>query len=85
MKNLINRNVNDVFDEIIRKRRSIRSFKSIIPSKEIIKEIITAGAYAPYAALAVTDISQYRRFYVFTKYPSSAGTSTVAMSRFMDS
>ena len=67
MKNLINRNVNDVFDDIIRKRRSIRSFKSLIPSKEIIKEIITAGAYAPYAALAVTDISQYRRFYVFTK------------------
>ena len=51
MKNLINRNVNDVFDEIIRKRRSIRSFKSIVPSKEIIKEIITAGAYAPYGAL----------------------------------
>ena len=67
MKNLINRNVNDVFDEIIRKRRSVRSFKNIIPSKEIIKEIIAAGAYAPYAALAVTDISQYRRFYVFTK------------------
>ena len=67
MKNLINRNVNDVFDEIIRKRRSIRSFKSIVPSKEIIKEIITAGAYAPYGALAITDISQYRRFFVFTK------------------
>ena len=67
MRSLINQNVNDVFDEIVRKRRSIRSFKSMIPSKEIIKEIITAGAYAPYAALAVTDISQYRRFYVFTK------------------
>lgn len=67
MKNLINRNVNDVFDDIIRKRRSIRSFKSMVPSKEILKEIIYAGAYAPYAALAVNDISQYRRFYVFTK------------------
>ena len=67
MKNLINRNVNDTFDEIIRKRRSIRTFKSIVPSKEIIKEIIQAGAYAPYAALAITDISQYRRFFVFTQ------------------
>ena len=67
MKNLINQNVNDVFDEIVRKRRSIRSFKSMVPSKEIIKEVIRAGAYAPFAALAVTDISQYRRFYVFTK------------------
>jgi nitroreductase len=67
MKNLINQNVNEVFDEIIRKRRSVRAFKSIIPSKEIIKEIIKAGAYAPYAALAVSDISMYRRFFVFTK------------------
>ena len=35
------------FNEKLKSRRSVRSFKSEMPSKEVIDEIISAGLYAP--------------------------------------
>ncbi len=56
-----------VLDRIIEARRSIRSFKKDPPSDSSIKAIIHAGVYAPYAALAVGDIPDFRRFFVFRR------------------
>jgi len=53
---------NHIFDEIIRSRRSIRVFKDEKPPKEDIDDIIEAGMLAPYAAAAVGDIKDFRRF-----------------------
>lgn len=58
---------NDILDEIIESRRSIRSFKSEIPPENSIKEIIRAGMLAPYAALLVGSNQDFRRFFVIKK------------------
>ena len=50
-------------DEIIESRRSIRSFKNDIPSKDAIKAIIRAGLFAPYAGAAL-DQKDFRHFVV---------------------
>lgn len=58
---------NRILDEIIKSRRSIRSFKSEIPPEGNIKEIINAGMLAPYAALLVGSNRDFRRFFVIKK------------------
>jgi len=58
---------NNIIDKIIDSRRSIRSFKSEIPSEEHIREIIRAGMLAPYAALMIDPKSDFRRFFVIKK------------------
>ena len=56
---------NKLFDEIIRSRHSTRFFKDEFPSKENIEDILNAGMLAPYAAQAVGDNEDFRRFFVF--------------------
>jgi nitroreductase len=56
---------NKIFDEIIQSRRSTRFFKDEFPSKENIEDILNAGMLAPYAAQAVGDNDDFRRFFVF--------------------
>jgi len=56
-----------VLKRIIDTRRSVRSFRGEAPNDALIRDIIHAGAYAPYAALAVGDIPDFRRFFVFRK------------------
>ena len=68
-----------VFDEreiqalrrIIEDRRTIRSFRGDAPSDATIKAVIHAGASAPYAALAIGDIPDFRRFFIFRKGSSN--------------
>jgi nitroreductase len=62
-----NEEVNDIFDEIIELRRSVRFFKDEFPLKEDIENILNAGMMAPYAAQAVGDKEDFRRFFVFEK------------------
>lgn len=65
----------DAFDEneiqtlnrIVETRRTIRSFRGDAPPDAAIKAIIHAGASAPHAALAIGDIPDFRRFFVFRK------------------
>jgi len=57
---------NAVLDEIIAARRSIRAFAPEAPPRRAIEELIAAGLQAPYAALAVGDRRDFRRFFVFT-------------------
>ena len=52
-------------DEVLESRRSIRSFKPEIPSKEIVKDILRAGILAPYASMA--SDKDFRRFVVVSR------------------
>ena len=56
---------NNVFDEIIKSRRSVRFFKDEFPLKKNIEDILDAGMMAPYAAQAVGENEEFRRFFVF--------------------
>jgi nitroreductase len=58
---------NAVLDEIIVARRTIRAFAREAPPREAIEQLILAGLQAPYAALAVADRDDFRRFLVFTQ------------------
>ena len=60
-----NNDCNNMFDEIIKSRRSVRFFKDEFPSKEDIKDILNAGMMAPYAVQAVGENEDFRRFFVF--------------------
>jgi nitroreductase len=65
-------NRNQVLDEIIAARRSIRSFKQNAPPREMIETILQAGLAAPFAGLAVGSGKDYRRFVVI---PRDSGVS----------
>jgi nitroreductase len=58
---------NKILDEIIEARRSIRAFASDVPPREMIVELIRAGLWAPYGALAVAGRSDFRRFFVLRR------------------
>lgn len=70
---------NEIFDGILRSRRSIRHFKDEKPPKEVVEEIIRAGMLAPYAALAVRDVKDFRRFFVFEKDTENIKTLALLM------
>jgi nitroreductase len=55
---------NELLDEIIVKRRSVRAFISEIPPKRLIEQVMLAGLQAPYAGLAVKEDLPYRLFRV---------------------
>jgi len=59
--------MNKSLDEIITYRRSIRVFKAEFPPIEDIKKIIRAGLLAPYAAAAVGDAKNFRKFLIIRK------------------
>ena len=65
---------NQIFDEIVKSRHSIRVFKEEKPPKELIEEIIESGMLAPYAAAAVGNENDFRRFFVFQKDSKSIET-----------
>jgi nitroreductase len=70
---------NLIFDEIVKSRRSIRAFKDEKPPKEVVDDIIEAGMLAPYAAAAVGDSKDFRRFFVFEKGSKSIETLAFLM------
>lgn len=70
---------NQIFDEIVKSRHSVRAFKDDKPQKKCIGEIIEAGMLAPYAAAAVGDVKDFRRFFVFEKNSSSSETLALLM------
>ncbi|MGV8143791.1 MAG: nitroreductase family protein [Methanothermobacter sp.] len=65
---------NQILDKIIQSRRSIRVFKDEKPPKEYINDIIEAGMLAPYAAAAVGNRKDFRRFFVFERGTESIET-----------
>lgn len=66
-----NEEANRVLDELIEARRSIRVFATEAPPKEVVGQLIKAGAMAPYAALAVAGRTDFRRFFVLERGTSA--------------
>jgi nitroreductase len=58
---------NAILDEMILKRRTIRSFKSDDVSKEMIEQIIKAGFAAPYGAATGLPLIETRKFVVLKR------------------
>jgi len=58
---------NAVLDEIILARRTNRAFAPEAPPQAAIEQIIRAGLWAPYAAMAVGSRADFRRFFVFSR------------------
>lgn len=67
-------NESQLLDRIIENRRTVRQFKTDVPSKELITSIINAGLWAPYASLAVNAHDDFRKFYVITSERGSVIT-----------
>jgi nitroreductase len=67
MSPAFSREANRILDEIILARRTIRAFAEEAPPREAIAELIKAGLWAPYAALAVAGRDDFRRFFVFSQ------------------
>jgi nitroreductase len=72
---------NQILDEIIRSRRSVRVFREEKPPKEWIEDIIKAGMLAPYAAAAVRDEKDFRKFFVFEKGTKSFETASLIIKK----
>ncbi len=66
MSNQFTFNESQLLERIIEYRRSIRQFRTDLPSKEMITSIINAGLWAPYSGLAVNGSEDFRKFYVIT-------------------
>ena len=71
---------NKAFDEIVADRRSIRDFTGEVPPRATIELILAAGLAAPFAAAAVGDARDFRRFVVFPK-DSRALESVISLLR----
>ncbi|HEY3446490.1 MAG TPA: nitroreductase family protein [Myxococcales bacterium] len=54
-------------DEVLQRRRSVRTFKEQTPPPHLVEEVLQAGMLAPYAALAGGTPADCRRFFVFTR------------------
>ncbi len=54
-------------DEVLRARRSIRTFGPETPPREMVEAILQAGMLAPYAALAGGGLAECRRFVVLSR------------------
>ena len=71
---------NEVFDEIVDARRSIRAFTGEMPTRGQIDSILAAGLKAPFAKAAIGDATNFRRFIIFPK-DSRAVASLTALIR----
>jgi len=58
---------NEIIDRMISSRRSVRTFKSEVPDRELIAQVVEAGRQAPYAGLANRGSNDFRHFYVIAK------------------
>ncbi len=62
--------INNALDQVIIQRCSARKFKSDVPDKDLITQVVEAGRQAPFAGLANHGRSDFRRFFVIsTKSP----------------
>ncbi len=67
MNPAFSRKANKILDEIVLARRTMRAFAEEAPPREAIEDLIKAGLWAPYAALAVGGRDDFRRFFVFSR------------------
>jgi nitroreductase len=67
-----------ILDEIVRSRHSVRAFAPAAPSRADVEAIIRAGLLAPFAALAVTGQTGFRKVFVL-RSASAAMESAAAI------
>jgi nitroreductase len=68
-------------DEILNLRRSTRAFSDNAPPKDLIYKIIAAGLLAPYAALAVGEDRDFRRFYIVPRSSKAMAKIKILMQK----
>jgi nitroreductase len=71
---------NQMLDQIIASRRSIRDFTDEVPSRACVEAILAAGLAGPFVKAAQGERTDYRRFVVLPK-GSAARTAVVALLR----
>lgn len=74
---------NEILDEIIVSRRTVRNFLTDVPSEELVREVIRAGLYAPYARAAVESFKDgyFRRFFVVRNGTGSMSSVSSMINR----
>jgi nitroreductase len=84
----ITREHSPALDVIVRARRSVRAFAPMPPPREAVEEIIQAGLFAPFAALAVAGKSDFRKVFVIrSSSPAMEAAAEILknqMSKFAD-
>ena len=70
--------MNEVLDDIIIARRTIRCFRPDPPRDDAVRQIITAGLHAPYARAQVENFTEgyFRRFFVLRAGSDSMATAS---------
>jgi len=59
-----NSNISKTFEQIIKTRRTVRSFTNEAPKKEDINEIAASALYAPYAGATGIPLHEIRRVFI---------------------
>lgn len=74
---------NEILDEIIMSRRTVRNFTPDAPARELVLQVIQAGLYAPYARAAVENFEDgyFRRFFVVCNGTGSMSAISSMMNR----
>ena len=62
-----NNNFPKTLEQVIKSRRSIRSFTNEVPRFEDVEEILKAALYAPYGGATGFQLNEIRKVFVFTQ------------------
>lgn len=78
MRNFDSKLRNEVLDDIIISRRTIRTFRPDASGEDMVHQIITAGLHAPYTKSAVENFTEgyFRRFFVMRTGGDSMATTS---------
>ncbi len=73
---------NEVLDDIIFSRRTIRTFRPDAAGEDMVQQIITAGLQAPYAKAAVENFTEgyFRRFFIMRKGSDSMAAASALLN-----
>jgi nitroreductase len=73
---------NNVCDDILKARHTIRAFSHVPPSNEVIEKIVQAGLVAPFAAIPAAGRTDFRKvFIISTGSQMMADISAVVKAR----
>ena len=65
--------------QVIRERRSVRSFTDEVPRRDAVEQVLAAGLAAPYAAAMAPGSKLDRRFFVLPRGCAAAATAKAAI------
>ncbi len=67
----MNKTQSDALTDILKTRRSVRSFSSITPDKIAIEQIVQAGFMAPFASIPAKGKSDFRKLFIISTTSST--------------